>query len=65
MRAFYWARGYRRALAEPSLQQGDLVGFPVQTGISRHTAAIGSTSVTNGALNSESREASNEPMPAG
>ena len=30
--AFAGARGYRRALVEPPLQQGDLVGAPVECG---------------------------------
>ena len=60
-------RPHGRALVEPSLQQGDLVRAPVRTGICRHiaSATVGSTSLTNRALNSESRKASNEPLFAG
>ena len=67
MRTFAGARGYRRVLVELSLQQGDLVGAPVQTGIFRHiaSAAVASTSLTNRTLNAESREASKEPMSTG
>ena len=54
-------RLHGRALVEPSLQQSDLVGAPVRTGICRH---IANAAVCSTSLDSEAREASNEPLSA-